>query len=406
MGGEASGRLVDNLVLFGRALRRLGMEVTPAQLQELVRALAQLDLARRDDVKDAARAVLVSRREQIPLFDRAFDLFWRSWEGWQGPGFDLDVSTQENQAQERLQPALESGENGQASPESPEEQEAWLLRYSAQERLRHKDFAQLTPQERRQVQQLIQEMRWAWARRRSRRLVASQGSGRLDLRRTFRRNLRHGGEMLGLARRQPKEKARPLVLLCDISGSMESYTRMLLQFLHAVTQGGMAQGRRRVETFVFGTRLTRITPQLRQGDVDQALAQAGRAVQDWAGGTRMGQALRTFNRHWSRRVLGQGALALIISDGWDRGEPALLAQEMARLQRSCHRLIWLNPLLGSPDYRPLTRGMQAALPFVDAFLPVHNLASLEQLAALLEAGLEPRRYPRQGSKATQPRERA
>ncbi len=390
---EPSGQLLGNLVLFGRALRRLGMEVTPAQIQELVRALAHVDLSRRGDVKDAARAVLVSRREQIPLFDRAFDLFWRSWEGWQGPGFDLDVSVQRSQAQEALQHVPEGEGNEQGGPDSPE-QETILLRYSAQEQLRHKDFARLTPQERSQVQQLIQEMRWTWARRRSRRFVAAPGGRRLDLRRSFRRNLRHGGEMLHLARRRPKEKARPLVLLCDISGSMEGYTRMLLQFLHAVTRGGMLQERNRVEAFVFGTRLTRITQQLGQRDVDQALAQASRAVQDWSGGTRMGQALRTFNFRWARRLLGQGALVLIISDGWDRGEPDLLAQEMARLQRSCHRLIWLNPLLGSPDYRPLTRGMQAALPFVDAFLPVHNLASLEQLAALLETGLASRRPAR------------
>ncbi len=388
LASEPSGQLLGNLVIFGRALRRLGLEVTPAQIQELVRALAHVDLGHRADVKDAARAVLVSRREQIPLFDRAFDLFWRSWEGWQGPGFDLDVSTREGQ--EQPQPVPEAGKNGQIGLEDPEP-ETLLLRYSAQEQLRHKDFARLTPQERSQVQQLIQEMRWSWARRRSRRFVAAPGGRRLDLRRSFRRNLRHGGEMLHLARRQPKEKARPLVLLCDISGSMEGYTRMLLQFLHAVTRGGMLQGGQRVETFVFGTRLTRITRQLGQGDVDQALRQASQAVQDWSGGTRMGQALRTFNFRWARRLLGQGALVLIISDGWDRGEPALLAQEMARLQRSCHRLIWLNPLLGSPDYRPLTRGMQAALPFVDAFLPVHNLASLEQLAALLETGLASRR---------------
>jgi uncharacterized protein with von Willebrand factor type A (vWA) domain len=214
--------------------------------------------------------------------------------------------------------------------------------------------------------------------RRTRRLAAARRGRRLDFPRTLRRAMRTEGVPYVLARRGPRQKPRPLVLLCDISGSMAPYTRMLLHFLHFL--------RREVshaEVFVFGTRLTRITRQLRARNVDQALAEVGQKVVDWSGGTRTGEALRTFNTTWARRVLGQGAVVCIISDGWDRGDPTMLAAELAHLQRMAFRLIWLNPLLGLSGYQPQTRGMVAALPFVDDFLPIHNLASLGALAALL-----------------------
>ena len=195
------------------------------------------------------------------------------------------------------------------------------------------------------------------------------------MRRTLRLNLKYGGETLELARRRRKIKLRPLVLICDVSGSMERYTRMLLHFMHTIS-GNVEK----LEAFLFATRLTRITRHLEHRGVDQAVSEVAKAVPDWAGGTRIGQALKSFNFRWLRRVLKGGAVVLIISDGWDRGEPDLLAHEAARLQRSCHRLIWLNPLLGSPGYQPLTRGMQAALPYVDDFLAVNNLNSLESLA--------------------------
>lgn len=186
--------------------------------------------------------------------------------------------------------------------------------------------------------------------------------------------------MLTFARREPRKKPRPLVVIADISGSMERYTRLLLHFIYSLTQGL----RQRVEAFAFGTRLTRLSRHMRHRDVARALAGVSHAVSDWSGGTRIGESLRTFNYDWARRVLGGGAVVLLISDGWDRGDPELLAKEVDRLRRSCHRLIWLNPLLGSPEYEPLTRGMVAALPYVNDFLPVHNLESLEELARHLE----------------------
>jgi len=228
------------------------------------------------------------------------------------------------------------------------------------------------------VLRLLREQVFAPPPRRTRRQLAAPDGRLPDPRRTLRRSLRWGGEALELSFRRRKIKRRPVVALADISGSMEPYSRMLLQFLYA-----LSSSTDRLEAFVFGTRLTRITRELENRDIDRALKEATAAVADWAGGTRIGETLRRFNFDWGRRVLGQGAVVLVISDGWDRGEPELLAREMARLARSCERLIWLNPLIATPGFEPLTRGLQAALPHVDDFLPVHNLESLEQLAELL-----------------------
>jgi uncharacterized protein with von Willebrand factor type A (vWA) domain len=257
--------------------------------------------------------------------------------------------------------------------------------FSKQEVLRRKDFAELTAEELDAIKRMMAELVWQLGERRVRRQRPGNGQ-QPDLRRTLRRNLRYGGEILEWARRKPKVRPRPLVIIADISGSMERYTRLLLHFIYSLAEGLDQQ----VEAFVFSTRLTRITRPLRGRDVDRALQDVSHLVADWSGGTRIGEAIKTFNYDWARRVLGRGAVVLLISDGWDRGDIDLLGKEMARLQRSCHRLIWLNPLLGSPSYEPLTRGMQAALPYIDDFLPVHNLTSLEDLAEHL-AGLDGRR---------------
>ncbi len=381
------GQLLRNIVHFARLLRALGMDVTPTQILDLVAALEHMDLGAKQDVKAAARAILVGRREHLELFDEAFELFWRAHRH-RFPRVDLGQILRKRPApQELLRMAgPPSKGKGQEPEPDPEPELDKIFTWSDTEILRRKDFARMSEYELAQVKALMEEMRWDLDTRRSRRLERARTGAQLDLRRTFRRNTRYGGELLELAWRQRKEKRRPIVALCDISGSMDRYSRVLLQFLYAITH---SLGR--VEAFVFGTRLTRITRQLRIRDIDQAVDAAASQVEDWAGGTRIGEALRSFNRHWARRVLGQGAMVLIISDGWDRGDPELLGQEMDRLHRSCHRLIWLNPLLGSPGYEPLTRGIQAALPHVDEFLPVHNLVSLEQLAQVLR-GDAPRRH--------------
>jgi len=246
--------------------------------------------------------------------------------------------------------------------------------FSPSEVLQHKEFSAMSPEELERIRHLIASLRWRMSERRTRRLEPRGRRGQLDLRRA----LRQAGTYGGIARlfwREPRIKERPLVLLADISGSMETVSRLVLQLFFSATHG-----LRQVETFVFGTRLSRITPQLRLRNVDRALDEASRQVLDWAGGTRIGDCLHTFNRRWARRVLRRGAIVVIVSDGWERGDTSTLRREMRHLQRRCHRLVWLNPLLGRATYEPRVEGMAAALPYVDDFLPIHNLHSLEQFA--------------------------
>jgi uncharacterized protein with von Willebrand factor type A (vWA) domain len=253
------------------------------------------------------------------------------------------------------------------------------MSYSSREVSRTKDFAEFTQHELNEAKTVLDGLRWEPEMRRTRRWIAGSGP-KADLRRMIRKNMRYGGELVEIPARERKEKRRPLVLLCDISGSMERYSRMLLHFMHTLTER-----MDRVEAFLFATRLTRVTHELADRGPDEAILKISRQVSDWSGGTRIGESLRAFNVVWGRRTLAHGSVVLVISDGWDRGEPELLRSEIGRLRRTSHRLIWLNPLLGSPGYQPLTRGMRAALPFIDDFLPVHNLESLEALAVHLNS---------------------
>ncbi|HMR66630.1 MAG TPA: VWA domain-containing protein [Anaerolineae bacterium] len=375
-----SGHLLRNLVLFGRMLRSSGLPVTPTQMLDVVEALKYIHLRRREDFKNTLRTILVNRVEHLALFDRAFDLFWRPHQQNEVLVLELGSLHQNDDQKTEVEKLTNAGSQTEPpAPESPEPLLEPVYTYSAREVLRHKDFADLTPDELAEVKRLMKKMEWQLERRRTRRRVPAGQGAYLDLRRTFRRNLRHGGIPLKLTWRERKFKRRPLVVICDISGSMERYARVLLQFIYTISNG-----LDKVEAFAFSTRLTRITRQLRQKEIDVALDQVVALCQDWGGGTRIGDALKTFNYRWSRRVLTQGAIVLIISDGWDRGDIDRLKTEMERLQLNAQRLIWLNPLLGSASYEPLTRGIQAALPYIDDFLPVHNLVSLEQLGHLLE----------------------
>jgi hypothetical protein len=389
------------MVLFGRLLRAVGLDgVTTTRIEDWVEAAGMIDVGSRADFRNAAEAILVTRREDLDYFRAAFDLFFVARDPTELAEMDLGLLVQ--RVRRRVERRVEAnragfGEEGDQSGESPQARRVYT--WSEAEALRHKDFAELEGGELDSVREMIRRMEWRLDMRETRRLVPSR-RGRLDIRRSLRRNLPRGGEILEWARRDRKRKRRPLALLCDISGSMEPYSRILLQFLYVASRG-----LEHTEAFVFGTRLTRITRQLRHRDVDEALRAVHHDVQDFGGGTRIGEAIRSFNRLWSRRVLGQGAAVLIISDGWDRGEPEALAKEMARLQRSSHRVLWLNPLLGSPRYEPLTRGLQAALPYVDDFLPVHNLASLDDLGRHLRRLRAGGRGPRRGG-ATPGRQRA
>jgi len=372
--------LFHNLILFGRLLRGLGLDVNPGRMIDLVDALEHIDIGRRDDFYYAARSLLVHRHEDLPLFEQAFEMFWhKPVDEWGSVEWNLGVrrSRRKPLAASPAPRGAAERDQREASEDTPPLLEATRT-YAAHEVLRQRDFADLTAEELESIKLLISRLVWRLGERRTRRHRHGQGH-QLDLRRTLRRSLKRGGEVLEWAHREPRFKPRPLVVFADVSGSMERYTRLLLHFIYGLMRG-LEQ---RVEVFLFGTRLTCVTREMRDRDVERALREVSRSVLDWSGGTRIGQAVKDFNFHWARRVLGGGAVVLLISDGWDRGDPDLLRQEMARLSRSCYRLIWLNPLLGSPDYEPLTRGMQAALPYIDDFLPVHNLASLEDLARQL-----------------------
>jgi uncharacterized protein len=373
------GALVANVLRFAEVLRGLGLDVHAGRMADVVAAMERVGVRRRGDVRAALRCLLVHRREDIPLFDEAFARFWRARGRHDQSGLPLfslgerPRVTAEPKAGTPLQ--FESAGDDQA----PKPRELATGAWASAESIRTRDFADLSPREVMQAEALLARLPWRLGVRRTRRHVRAS-SGRVDLRPIVRANMKHGGELLELPRRARREKPRPVVVLADVSGSMERYARMLLLFVH-----GMTTGSHEVESFVFATRLTRITRDVVRRGSGTALAAIAGHVRDWGGGTRIGEALRSFNLHYARRVMRHGPVVLIISDGWDRGDPELVARELARVRRSCHRLVWLNPLLGSDTYEPLTRGMRAALPLVDDFLPAHNLASLEQLAAHLRA---------------------
>jgi uncharacterized protein with von Willebrand factor type A (vWA) domain len=370
-------RLLDNLLVFGRLLRRAGIEVHPGRMIDVIEALGYVNLAVRDDVYHTCRALLVHRPEQLSLFDAAFERFWRlrlarpsATDRQRSPRPEQERASGGEPAQQELVGSLGSAADTDEDSPSKEAVRTWSDRVGVAD----KDFATLTAEEIAAARTALARLVWNPGERRTRRWVRGRGP-RLDLRRAIADSLSTGGDLVSLPRRARRIRPRPLVLLCDVSGSMERYARMLLHFAHAITRR-----HQRVEAFLFSTGLTRVTRELRLPRPDDALAAVSRAVPGWSGGTRIGAAVREFHQRWSRRALVGGPVVLIISDGWDCGDPAELGDQIARLQRSCHRLIWLNPLLGTADYAPLTRGLQAALPFVDDFLPARTLNNFADLA--------------------------
>ena len=371
--------LLPRLGAFARLLHDAGLEAGPRRLTDATRALGHIDLKREDDFRNTLRSVFVSRKEDIPTFEAAFDIFWAPPDPRASAGIIPGRSRALPMSPERAQVwanALGLNTSQMNREQNANEFPASSSGYSAEELLRHKDFEEMTWAETEQVKRLLAQARWRVAERRTRRLRPAR-AGRIDLRRSARYAIRSSGELMTLFRRKPRVRRRPLVLICDVSGSMERYSRLLMIFAHAIAR------REDLEAFVFSTRLTRITRMLRQRDLDRALDAVSKRVHDFSGGTRIGDAIGDFNRHWARRVLGHGAVVIIVSDGWDRGDPAHLSAELIHLRRSAHRLIWLNPLLGSEGYEPLTRGMAAALPYCDDFLAAHNVEALEDLGKLL-----------------------
>jgi uncharacterized protein len=373
---DAPSAVVANLLMFGRALRRSGIDVHPGRLLDVVEALGHVNVAARDEVYYTCRSLLVHRHEQLATFDRAFEAFWRGSKRNDVRSRRDDVREVEIEtfALQELRDGVTGDESNGTMPV-----EDGLPTWSNLGVLATKDFAAFTATELAEGAAALSTLVWTPGERRTRRWVRGPGA-RIDLRRAIGDSLRTEGDVITLSRRMRRVRTRPLVLLCDISRSMEQYSRMLLHFAHAVMTR-----HRRVEAFVFSTELTRITRQLRIHRPDAALGAVSHAVPDWSGGTRIGGAIKEFHQQWGRRALTGGPVVLLISDGWDCGDPAELAAQIARLQRSSHRLIWLSPLLGTADYAPLTRGLQAALPFVDDFLPARTLTNLTDLALHLNA---------------------
>jgi uncharacterized protein with von Willebrand factor type A (vWA) domain len=363
--------VLHNLIAFGRLLRRSGLPVDTGRLIDAADALQHVDLGIREDVHATLRALLVRRHEDFGTFDRVFELFFTGTQGAQS------AQGAQGASHESANDASEGSGIGDEIASSSETVQ--LRTWSDIDTIAGKDFAELTDQELAIARAALARLTWDLEERRTRRWVPGLGT-RVDLRRAMARSLRTGGEITTLPRRTRRTERRPIVLLCDVSGSMERYTRTLLLFAHT-----LARGTRDVEAFLFATRLTRITMELRAPKPDAAMTAVSRAVRDWSGGTRIGDALRAFHQRWRRRTLHGSAIVILISDGWDRGDPAVLRDEIARLHRSCHRLVWLNPLIGTVDYAPLTRGLQAAMPFVDDFLPVRTLRDVRELALHLGA---------------------
>jgi uncharacterized protein with von Willebrand factor type A (vWA) domain len=368
-----TGGFTDNVLAFGRLLRAAGLDVHHGRLVDAVRALELVGIRRRSDVWATLRGLLVHRHEDLQPFDRVFEAFFRarSSPGGSMPLFPMGepprIAIRSTQA-----PVHTTIEELQSDTTAPMTRAvgAW----SPAGVSRTTDFADFSAEELERACAVLARLPWNLSRRRTRRWKAA-AHGTPALRRILRRNLMRGGDLMDMPMRQRRTAARPIVLICDVSGSMERYSRVLLHFAY-----GLAHSGTRVDAFVFSTRLTRITRSLASRRGRETLARLTRSVHDWGGGTRIGDALHHFNTQWARRVMRNGPVVVMVSDGWDRGDPAVLRTELARVRRSCRRLIWLNPLLGSATYEPLTRGMQTALRYVDDFLPVHNLESVDALA--------------------------
>jgi len=393
------GRLADNIVLFGRALRKAGLKIGPGAIADAIEAVEAIGIGSREEFHAALCSIFVKRYEDLAVFDEAFRLFWRSRDLVAKMIALMSPVAPDHREKEKPKPGearasdalLSDRSDRRPQRETPDIEIDARFTSSGSEVLRHLDFAQMSAAEITFAKKELEKLQLPLDRVRMRRFAPSHTSAKIDPRATMRSALRTGGALILPRFRRPRDIQPPLVVLADISGSMSQYTRIFLHFLHVLTER-----RRRVHTFLFGTRLTNVTRAMRHKDPDQALDECAAAVRDWSGGTRIGETLKEFNLIWARRVLGQGAIALLITDGLEREGVELLAQEMGRLHRSCRRLIWLNPLLRFEGFEARARGVKAMLPHVDEFRPVHNLLSLADLVSALTAGradaYDPRRF--------------
>lgn len=398
-----AGRLPDNILYFARTLRGAGMRVGPASVVDAVRAVSVAGITDRDDFYWILHSVFVNRHEDHAVFDEAFRLFWRSRElvekmlqMFSPIAMDRQREEEKRAGQARVSQSLFSGQENQREVEKPQVEIDAMLTASGREVLRKKDFAQMTAEELAQARLAMAKLVLPVQPVRTRRYKAVNRPARIDARRTLSSSMKSGGDLVLPRFRKQRLVHPPIVVLADISGSMANYSRTFLHFIHA-----LAESRQRVHTFLFGTRLTNVSRQLRNKDIDEALANCTDAVEDWSGGTRIGATLHEFNRKWSRRVLGQGAIVLLITDGLERDDDELLEHEIDRLHRSCRRLIWLNPLLRFDGFQARARGIRIMLPHVDEFRAVHSLDALADLCHALSAPMSVQHDPRRWLQAVQ-----
>lgn len=389
--GVSGGAFFWNALLFTRALRAAGITTHIGGAIDYSRALTLIDIGDREQVRAAGLAIFVRRRDEVPVYDEVFARFWKHYE-LAIDALELEMPLEAGAGEEaRLAQLGDEGESlaeaaeaveGPAAGEGGEEADepaGESLSWSDRERLLHKPFDRMSPDELRDAERLVDQVRPRLEMRRARRQELHRHGRLVAARQMYRANLQNGGDLVEWLWRRPMLRPRSITVICDISGSMERHSRLLIRFAMALHRVSNV----RTEAFVFGTHLTRVTHELAGRDPDVGLDRVSAAVTDWSGGTRIGASLRQFNRDWARRVLRSSGVVIIVSDGWDRGDPALVRSEMARLQRSCHRLIWLDPLAGSEFYQPLAGGMAAAYPFIDDLVAIKDLASLQRLGRLL-----------------------
>jgi uncharacterized protein with von Willebrand factor type A (vWA) domain len=392
--GVSGGAFFWNALLFTRALRAEGITTDIGAAIDYSRALTLIDIGDVEQVRAAGMAIFVRRRDEVAIYDEVFARFWQRYELAIEP-MELDLEIQSGEGTHEQTAELGGGaqeadgdlgtdvaaddEPTDGDGEGVDDEADGSMSWSERERLLHKPFDRMSPDELRDTERLVDQVRPRLEKRRSRRKQLSRHGRSLATRQMFRANLQHGGDMVAWLWQRPVLRPRSVTVICDVSGSMERHSRLLMRFAMALHRVSAV----RTEAFVFGTHLTRVTRELAGRDPDAGLDRVSAAVSDWSGGTRIGESLRQFNDQWSRRVLRSSGVVIVVSDGWDRGDPALVKREMARLQRSCHRLIWLDPLAGAEYYQPLAGGMAAAYPFIDDLVAVNDLASLQMLGDLL-----------------------
>jgi uncharacterized protein with von Willebrand factor type A (vWA) domain len=392
--GVSGSAFFWNALLFTRALRAEGLTTDLGAAIDYSRALTLIDIGDREQVRAAGSAIFVRRHDEVETYDQVFDRFWTRYElAIEPPDWQLDAEVAGADHEQASQVGSAEGEDsgeviggatdGAEAPETEgaplDDEEGASRSWSERERFMRKPFDRMSPDELRDAERLVDQVRPRLEQRRSRRQELHRHGKHVAARQMFRANLQNGGDLVEWLWRRPAMRPRSVTIVCDISGSMERHSRLLIRFAMALQRMSNV----RTEAFVFGTHLSRVTHELMGRDPDTALDKVSAAVSDWSGGTRIGASLEQFNRDWARRTLRSSGVVVIVSDGWDRGDPALVRREMARLQRSCHRLIWLDPLAGTEYYQPLAGGMAAAYPFIDDLVAVHDLASLYHLGELL-----------------------